>query len=73
MRRKKITNTTELREFLIDQMQGVIEGSVDHNQARSICNLSQQIYNTAALELRLAQFHDKVGEAVTIKPMKLLK
>lgn len=50
----QISNTAELRSFLLSQMQAVSDGTVDGNKAKAICNLSQQIYNTLAIEVRVA-------------------
>ena len=49
-----ITNTRDLRAFLVEQMQGVAAGKVNSEKAKSISNLSQQIYNTLNIELKLA-------------------
>jgi hypothetical protein len=49
-----INNTRDLRMFLVEQMQGVANGRVNSEKAKSISNLSQQIYNTLNIELKLA-------------------
>ena len=49
-----INNTRDLRAFLVEQMQGVAAGKVNSEKAKSISNLSQQIYNTLNIELKLA-------------------
>ena len=51
---KPMTNTRELRAFLVEQMQGVATGKVNSEKAKSIANISQQIYNTLNIELKLA-------------------
>ncbi len=51
---KPMGNTRELREFLVEQMQGVATGRVNSEKANSISNLSQQIYNTLNLEVKMA-------------------
>ena len=48
------TNTRELRRFLVEQMQGVAAGRVNAEKAKAICNLSQQIYNTLNVEVKIA-------------------
>lgn len=49
-----MTNTRDLRAFLVEQMQGVATGKVNSEKAKSISNLSQQIYNTLNIEVKLA-------------------
>ena len=49
-----MNNTRELRAFLVEQMQGVASGKVNSEKAKSISNLSQQIYNTINLEVKMA-------------------
>lgn len=51
---RPLTNTRELRQFLVEQMQGVANGRVNSEKAKSIANLSQQIYNTLNIEVKLA-------------------
>jgi len=60
-----LTNTRDLRAFLLEQMQGVANGRVNSEKAKSICNLSQQIYNTLNVEVKLAVAKSKLnGQAV---------
>ncbi len=47
-------NTKELRSFLVDQMLGVADGKVNFERAKAICNISQQIYNTLNVEVKMA-------------------
>ena len=49
-----MNNTRELRSFLVEQMQGVASGKVNSEKAKSISNLSQQIYNTINIEVKMA-------------------
>jgi uncharacterized OsmC-like protein len=49
-----ISDTRELRAFLVEQMHGVANGRVNSEKAKSIANLSQQIYNTLNIEVKLA-------------------
>ena len=48
------TNTQEMRTFLVNQMMDVAEGKVTAEKAKSICNISQQIYNTLNVEIKMA-------------------
>ena len=57
-----LTGTRELRAFLVRQMQGVAQGSVDGVQAKAIANLSQQIYNTLNIEVKVAKVKAELGE-----------
>lgn len=56
-----LTNTRELRQFLVEQMQGVANGRVNSEKAKSISNLSQQIYNTLNIEVKLAIAKSKLN------------
>lgn len=56
-----LTNTRELRQFLVEQMQGVANGRVNSEKAKSISNLSQQIYNTLNIEVKLAVAKSKLN------------
>jgi hypothetical protein len=58
-----MTNTRELRSFLVEQMQGVASGKVNSEKAKSIANLSQQIYNTLNLEVKMATAKAKLNGA----------
>jgi hypothetical protein len=49
-----MNKTRELRAFLVEQMQGVASGKVNSEKAKSISNLSQQIYNTINIEVKIA-------------------
>jgi hypothetical protein len=50
-----IKNTSDLRSFLLDQMALVAEGKQDTNNAKSICNYAQQLYNVSNLELKYSE------------------
>ena len=42
-------------------MQGVASGRVNSEKAKSICNLSQQIYNTLNVEVKMAIAKSKLN------------
>ena len=54
-------NTRELRAFLVEQMQGVAAGKVNSEKAKAISNLSQQIYNTINIEVKIAISKSKLN------------
>jgi hypothetical protein len=56
------TNTRELRAFLVEQMQGVANGRVNSEKAKSICNLAQQVYNTLNVEIKVAVARTKLKD-----------
>jgi hypothetical protein len=56
-----MNNTRELRAFLVEQMQGVASGKVNSEKAKAISNLSQQIYNTINIEVKLAISKSKLN------------
>jgi hypothetical protein len=61
-------DTKELRAFLVEQMKDTAEGKVTMEKAKSICNISQQIYNTLNVEIKMAIARQKV-EADVIEPV----
>jgi len=64
-----VKNSSELREFLIKQMTGVADGEIDVAVAKGVCNLSQQIYNTINIEIKMALANEKL-ENTTIKAVE---
>lgn len=66
-----ITDTRQLRTFLVEQMQGVAAGRVNMDKARAVSNLAQQIYNTLNVEVKMATAAAKAKEAgISIEPVK---
>ncbi len=57
----KIADTSDLRNFLLSQMMGVSDGDVTHDQARSICNIAQQVHNTLATEIKMVRAAKETG------------
>lgn len=55
--------TRDLRKYLIKQMEGVVEGTVNTDVAKGVCNLAQQIYNTVNLEIKHAHAVKALGAA----------
>jgi len=70
--RTPITSTRDLRTFLVEQMQGVAEGRVNYDKAKSVCNLAQQIYNTLNVEVKLAVAKSKLPEGHEIEPVSFI-
>jgi hypothetical protein len=66
---KDIKSTRDMRSFLLEQMQGVAEGVVDLGTAKGVANLSQQVYNTINIELKVAQAKEKI-KGLTIDSVK---
>lgn len=62
-----IAGTQQLRRFLLNHIQGVANGQVDAEKAKSISNLSQQVYNTLNIEVKIAKAK---AEGVDIKPVQ---
>jgi hypothetical protein len=65
-----VKSTKELRNFLLEQMVGVAEGRIDINTAKGVSNLSQQVYNTINIELKMAQAKNKMGSDVPVLPVE---
>lgn len=57
----RLESTKDLRAFLLDRMQEVASGQLGNNEAKAICNLSQQIYNTINMEVKMAAVKAKTG------------
>lgn len=66
---KPIENTRDLRRFLVEQMEGVATGRVNTERAKSISNLSQQIYNSLNLEVKMAIARSKLKEGQDVTPV----
>ena len=64
-----ITDTRELRQFLVEQMQGVATGKVNTERAKGVCNISQQIYNSLNLEVKMAVARSKLKDGEDVKPV----
>lgn len=64
-----INNTRDLRSFLVEQMQGVAEGRVNTEKAKGVCNLSQQIYNSLNLEVKMAIARSKLKDGEDVQPV----
>lgn len=56
-----IKNSSDMRQFLIEQMTSTAEGKIEAGQAKAICNFAQQIYNTSQLEMKFAALKAKNG------------
>lgn len=54
-------DSRELRAFLLEKMVGVGDGAIAVDQAKAICNLSQQVYNSLNIEIKMAQAKGKLG------------
>jgi hypothetical protein len=64
-----VKNTSELRAFLVEQMQGVATGEVSSEMAKAVAYLSQQIYNTINIEVKLAVSKAKLnGQSLDAVP-----
>jgi len=65
-----ITSTKEMREFLLTEMKGVADGTVETYRAKGVCNLAQQVYNTLNIEIKHAQAMEKLTKG-KITPISL--
>jgi hypothetical protein len=66
---KPIENTRDLRRFLVGQMEGVATGKVNTERAKAICNLSQQVYNSLNLEVKMAIARSKLKDGQSVEPV----
>jgi hypothetical protein len=58
-----IRTTGELREFLLEAMIGVGNGTVDAAQADAIIKLAKRIHESLLDEIKMAKVHIQRGEA----------
>ena len=70
MKQKKIENTRQLREFLSEQMNAIVDGQLDNEKSRGIANLAQQIYNTLNIEMKHATLKVKYGDEIKLEPVE---
>lgn len=59
---EKIRNTAELKEFLLSQIHGVMDGTISTDKAKVVCNVCQQIYQQSKLEVTFAVAQQKLGD-----------
>lgn len=59
-------STSDLRNFLLEQMIRVSDGEQNPSEAKAICNYAQQVYNTVNLEVKYAQARAKIGDAAIV-------
>lgn len=52
--RLTLETTADLRNVLLDQIAGVVEGKVSVEKAKAISILAEQVYKTAKLEIEFA-------------------
>jgi len=62
-------DTQELRAFLVEQLSAVATKKIDSDRAKGIANISQQIYNSLNMELKMANARAKLG-GKEIEPVK---
>jgi hypothetical protein len=62
-------NTTDLRKFLLAQMQGIADGEIENDTAKGVCNTAQQVYNTLNIELKVAAATAKYGDDLQVKAL----
>ena len=62
-------STSELRQFLREQMSRAAAGEIDAAHTKGVANLAQQIYNTFNIEVKMAKARATLGEDA-IKPVQ---
>lgn len=58
-----MNSTKEMRDFLVEQMKKVASGDLDMARGKAVANLAQQVYNTMAIELKVAKWKQESGNA----------
>ena len=56
---ERMENTSDLRKFLLGEMQKLAEKKIEVQDARAMCNYAQQVYNTLKLEIQFATLRSK--------------
>ena len=51
----RMNSTADLRKFLVNQMNGVAEGTINAEKAKGVTNIAQQIYNSLLIEVKIAK------------------
>ena len=58
----KLSSTKDVRHMLLNCITAVAHGEMKPVDAKAICNLSQQIYNTVNIELKFALAKQELGD-----------
>ena len=66
----QLESTADMRGFLMESMRMVAKGDLDTKQVGAICQLSEQIYKTAKLELDFAEVLKQFDEENGIRLIK---
>lgn len=53
----KITNTKELREYLLACLEDVRSGDITEKEVKMVCDLAQQVYNTIKTDMAVAHLN----------------
>jgi hypothetical protein len=59
---RSINNTGQLREFLVNMLVGVKNGTVDDGKARSMVKLSAQVNESFYSEIKIAKVRMESGQ-----------
>jgi hypothetical protein len=66
-----IKNTSDLRGILLDAIENVRNGKLGAKEASAISSLSNQVLESAKLDIRVSQLRDRLG-GVADRPASLL-
>jgi hypothetical protein len=63
-----VSNTREMRAFLLEQMVLVARGQLEPQQVTAVARIAQQVYNFSKLEIQAAKYlaQNKSAEVKTI-------
>jgi hypothetical protein len=67
--KRAISDTQQLRVFLTEKLTDLADGKIDITRINGIAKLSQQIYNTLNIELRIALAAPKLADK-RVEPVK---
>jgi len=62
---KSISNTGELREFIVNMMVGVKDGHVDPEKARNITKLAAQVNESFYSEIKVMKTRLEAGQEIS--------
>ena len=58
-----ISTTAELRKVLLETIQGIRSGDIDHRQGASVASLSKAVIASAKLDFEVFRYHKELSLA----------
>ena len=67
----KLESTKDVRHMLLNSMSAVAHGEMKPVEAKAVCNLAQQVYNTINIEIKFAKAKSELPEGAQIVAIDL--